>query len=72
MHLEHNEKKYHIKFLKEFDESYRSTTNRRLLRTERLIPTNIESLLSSDASTVHGRSSDMHSSTMHRESRKRI
>jgi hypothetical protein len=73
MHLGHNEKKYHIQFLKDrdaHDAFYRPPHNRRLLLTERIAPTNIESILGVETSTVHGLSSETNTSNLHRESEK--
>ncbi len=74
MHLGYNAKKYHIKFLKDYDSHdpfYRPTNNRRTLLTERIQPRNIESIIGTDNnSTMHGLSSEINTSHIHRESEK--
>jgi hypothetical protein len=70
MHLEHNEKKYHVKFLKDYDAHdpvYRSTNNRHLPLIERLTQKNIESLFATENSILQGHSTE---SNIHRESEK--
>ena len=70
MHLEHNEKKYHVKFLKDYDAhdpAYRTTSNRRLPHTERLTQRNIESLFAAENSILQGHSTE---SNTHHESEK--
>ncbi len=73
MHLTHNEKKYHVQFLKDYhadNTSHHPTNNRPLLLTDRLTPNNIESLLSAENSTTQGHSSKTNTSDIHRESKK--
>lgn len=73
MHLKHNEKKYHVQFLKKYDQqnsSQHSTNNRHLLLTERILPTNLETLFDAESSTVQGPSSDTNTASIHRESEK--
>ncbi len=69
MHLEHNEKKYHVQFLKKYQSENPSTDHRHLLLPDRLAPRNLESLFSTENSTIQGRSSDANTSTIHRESK---
>lgn len=73
MHLQHNEKKYHVQFAKDFEVSNGSrlsTHNRQGLPTERTPSKNLESLFSKENSTIQGRSSDALTSDIHRESKK--
>jgi hypothetical protein len=73
MHLKHNEKKYHVQFLKDYEahnSSYHPTNNRHLLPTKRLIPRNIESLFSDENSTIQGPLSETNMSNTHHESKK--
>ncbi len=74
MHLKHNDKRYHIQFLKkDYDThnvSSHLTNNRHLLQTERVIPKTIESLFSADDSTVHGLSSETMVSNTNHESKR--
>ena len=72
MHLQHNEKKYHVQFAKDFDvpnSSRLSTHNRHGLVPERLPSKNLELLLSKENSTVRDRSSAAKTSNIHRESK---
>jgi hypothetical protein len=71
MHLKHNEKKYHIQFAKDFavtNTSHHSTNNRHLLLAERIKPKTIESLFSTETSTVQGQSLETNTFNIHRES----
>lgn len=75
MHLKHNEKKYHVQFLKKRSKensSHQSTigTNRHLLLTEQILPRNIEKLFDTETSTTQEPSTDIHTATIHRESEK--
>lgn len=72
MHLEHNERKYHVQFAKDFDvpnASRLSTHNRQGIVTERLPTKNLESYFSKENSIVHDRSSAAVTSSIHRESK---
>ena len=72
MHLEHNEKKYHIKFLKDYDAHdsfYRRKDNRRVPSKKKSATKNIESLFSNENSTVQDRLSLLNASKIHRESK---
>ncbi|CAF2778072.1 unnamed protein product [Rotaria sp. Silwood2] len=71
MHVEHKEKKYCIKFIKDSNNlpylpkpSHRSTNNRRLFIVEKK---NIESLFDAEISTEHGLSTTSNTSNIHRE-----
>jgi hypothetical protein len=71
MHIKHNEKKYHIRFAKDFalaHTSHHPTNHRHLLLTERIKPKTIESLFSTENSTVQGQSLDANTFNIHRES----
>ena len=73
MHLQHNEKKYHVQFAKDFDVpngSRLSTHNRHGLPTERSTSKNLEAFFSKENSTIQGRSSEGLTSDIHRESKK--
>jgi len=74
MHIKHNEKKYHIQFLKDYDAQNSSyhhpRNNRHLLLTERIIPTNIESLFSPENSTMQEPLSETTISNTYHESKK--
>ncbi|CAF3844862.1 unnamed protein product [Adineta steineri] len=67
MHVQHKEKKYHVKFLKDLDAHnpiYRPISTRRLPSTKRLAERNIESLFAKDSSIVQGQSTE---SNLHHE-----
>jgi hypothetical protein len=69
LHLEHGDKKYRIKFLKESDTIQyhpKSANNRHLHTTGQR--RNIEALFDNDTSTVHGLSTTSNTSNIHRES----
>ncbi|CAF0977614.1 unnamed protein product [Rotaria sordida] len=70
MHLEYKEKKVHVKFLKDYDEHneiYRRKTNRHLFLKKQLTTRDIESLFSTENSTIQGQPSELNTSTIHRE-----
>ncbi|CAF2830283.1 unnamed protein product [Rotaria sp. Silwood2] len=70
IHLAHKEKKYHVRFLKDYDEHnelYRRKTNRHLLLKQPLTPTNIEAFFSTENSTIQGQPSELNASNIHRE-----
>lgn len=72
MHLRHNEKKYHVEFLKKSLPD-KSTSPRHLrLPDKRIQPKNIESLFETETSistTANGPSTNVNSPVLHRESR---
>ncbi|UJR31648.1 hypothetical protein I4U23_019129 [Adineta vaga] len=61
IHLQHNEKKYHVQFLKDCDAHdpvYRTTNRRCLPLTQRLTQINIESLFGAENSLSQGQSAE--------------
>ncbi|CAF1225049.1 unnamed protein product [Rotaria sp. Silwood1] len=70
IHLEHKEKKYHVRFLKDYDEHnelYYRKPNRHLFFKEPLTERHIESLFSTETSTIQGQPSELYASAIHRE-----
>ena len=70
MHLEHKEKKYQVKFLKDYDTHdpvYRAADRQRSHLTERLTQKNLETLFPVDNSLVPSQSVQ---STVQRESKR--
>lgn len=74
MHLAHNEKKYHIQFLQDYDrhnELYKRKPNRRMGLKEPLKPIHVESFFGSDTSTViQNQPVESEETIIHRDSKK--